>query len=98
MLIGNQLPAHRRVEQDMHQGFEMGFALRCQIEFFQPIFDQQRFDILNRKIPPLWLDMVFQPAAVPRRGRLSLREFFRQVPSHECSEGDWQPQCLFVIH
>jgi hypothetical protein len=51
MLIGNQLPAHRRVEQDMHQGFEMGFALRCQIEFFQPIFEQQRFDILNRKIP-----------------------------------------------
>ena len=30
----------------MHQGFEMGFALRCQIEFFQPVFDQR----LRRKL------------------------------------------------
>ena len=51
MLIGNQLPAHRRVEQDMHQGFEMGLALRCQIEFLQPIFDEQRFDTLESENP-----------------------------------------------
>jgi len=41
-------PAHRRVEQDMHQGVEMGFALRCQIEFFQPIWLTFRSELEQR--------------------------------------------------
>ena len=60
-LIGNQLPSHRRVEQHAHHAFQMGLALRCEIEFLQPVFNEQGFDLVEWKLTPFGIYVVLKP-------------------------------------